>query len=46
MGKYRVIVADRAKTMIGAHIKFMAQVSLSAARDTKSRLLAAVRSLG
>ena len=45
MSRYKVIVNDRAKTMLGAHIKFLAQVSPSAARDTKSRLLAAIRSL-
>jgi plasmid stabilization system protein ParE len=31
--------------MLGAHIKFLAQVSPDAARDTKTRLLTAIRSL-
>jgi plasmid stabilization system protein ParE len=31
--------------MLGAHIKFMAQINPSAARDIKTRLLAAIRSL-
>ena len=45
MAKYKVIVADRAKTMLGAHMKFLAQASPAAARNTKSRMLAAIRSL-
>ena len=45
MARYKVIVADRAKTMLGVHIKFLAQVSPSAARNTKTRLLATIRSL-
>ena len=45
MARYKVIVADRAKAMLGAHIKFMAGVSPAAAREVKSKLLAAMRSL-
>jgi plasmid stabilization system protein ParE len=45
MARYKVIVSDRAKTMLGAHIRFMAQVSPAAARDTKGKLLTAIRSL-
>ena len=45
MARYKVIVAERAKTMLGVHIKFLAQVSPTAARDTKTRLLTAIRSL-
>jgi plasmid stabilization system protein ParE len=45
MEQYKVIVADRAKAMLGTHIKFLAQVHPAAARDTKKRLLAAIRSL-
>ncbi len=45
MTKYKVIVADRAKTMLGAHIKFLAQVNTAAARDAKARLMTAIRSL-
>jgi plasmid stabilization system protein ParE len=40
-----VIVAARAKAMLGAHIKFVARVSPDAAREVKTRLLAAIRSL-
>jgi len=42
---YRVIIADRAKLMLGSHIKFMANVNPPAARESKSRILAAIRSL-
>jgi plasmid stabilization system protein ParE len=45
MTRYKVVVADHAKTMLGAHIKFAAKVSKPAARETKSRILAAIRSL-
>jgi plasmid stabilization system protein ParE len=44
MERYELIVADRAKTMIGAHVKFIAQASPQAARDAKARILAAIRS--
>jgi plasmid stabilization system protein ParE len=44
--RYKVIVSNRAKTMLGAHIKFLTQASPTAARETKTRLLAAIRSLG
>ena len=45
MRHHNVTVADRAKSMLGAHVKFMAQISPSAAREVKTRLLAAIRSL-
>ena len=45
MTRYKVIVADRAKTMLGAHIKFIAQANPTAARTIKTRLLTAIRSL-
>ena len=45
MDKYRVIVADRAKIMMGAHIKFLAQVEPTSAQEMKMRLLKAIRSL-
>jgi plasmid stabilization system protein ParE len=45
MARYKVIVADRARNMLGAHIKFMVQVSPPAAREAKKRLLVAIRSL-
>jgi len=45
MERYKVIVAESTKTMLGAHIRFLAQVSPPAARKTKTSLLAAIRSL-
>ena len=45
MPRYNVTVSDRAKTMLGAHVNFMAQINPSAARKVKSTLLAAIRSL-
>lgn len=42
---YKVIVSDRAKRMLGAHIRFLAQVSKEAAVDQKKELMSAIRSL-
>lgn len=43
--KYKVIVSDRAKRMLGTHIRFMAQVSKDAAKETKKEIMKALRSL-
>ncbi len=43
--KYKVIVSDRAKRMLGANIHFMAQVSKDAADDLKNEIMKAIRSL-
>ena len=43
--KYKVIVSDRAKRMLGAHIRFMAQVNKDAASTKKKEIIAAIRSL-
>lgn len=43
--RYKVIVSDRAKRMLGTHIRFMAQVNKEAAIATKKELMAAMRSL-
>lgn len=43
--RYKVIVSDRAKRMLGTHIRFMAQVNKEAAVATKKELMAAMRSL-
>ena len=45
MAQYKVIVADRARVMLGAHIKFLAKVSPAGAREAKTRILAAIRGL-
>ena len=42
--KYKVIVSDRAKQMLGIHIRFMAQVNKDAAIAKKKELMAAMRS--
>lgn len=43
--KYKVIVSDKAKRMLGTHIRFMAQVSKEAATAKKKELVAAMDSL-
>ena len=43
--KYRVIVSDRAKRMLGTHIRFMAQVNKDAAKAKKKELMEAMCSL-
>lgn len=43
--KYKVIVSDRAKRMLGTHIRFMAQVSKQAAAEKKKEIMTAMRSL-
>ena len=43
--KYKVIVSDRAKRMLGTHIRFMAQVNKDAAKTKKQELIEAMRSL-
>lgn len=43
--RYKVIVSDRAKRMLGAHIRFMAQVNKEAAAAKKKEIMAALRSL-
>lgn len=43
--KYKVIVSDRAKRMLGTHIRFMSQVSRETASAKKKELMTAMRSL-
>ena len=43
--KYQVIISDKAKQMIGMHIRFMAQVNREAASSKRKELIAAMRSL-
>lgn len=43
--KYKVIVSDRAKLMLGAHIRFLAQVNKDAAKAKKQEIMTAMRSL-
>ncbi|MBE6981251.1 MAG: type II toxin-antitoxin system RelE/ParE family toxin [Ruminococcaceae bacterium] len=43
--QYKVIISDRAKEMLGMHIRFLAQVNKPAATKLKSRLVEEMRSL-
>lgn len=43
--QYRVIVSDRAKRMLGEHIRFLARVSPDAARKKKQQIMTELRSL-
>lgn len=43
--KYKVIVSDRAKRMLGMHIRFVAQVNKDTAATKKKEIMAAMRSL-
>ena len=43
--RYRVIISDRAKRMLGTHIRFMAQVNKDAASAKKKQIMEAFRSL-
>lgn len=43
--KYKVIVSDWAKRMLGTHIRFMAQVNKEAAKEKKKELLDVMGSL-
>jgi plasmid stabilization system protein ParE len=45
MQRYRVEVSDRAKNMLGVHVKFLAQKNPTAARDIKDKIVTAIRSL-
>lgn len=42
---YQVIVSDRAKRMLGSHIRFLAKVNKQAAAAKKKEFLSAMRSL-
>jgi plasmid stabilization system protein ParE len=43
--KYQVIVSDRAKRMLGTHVRFMARVNKAAANAKRKELVQAMRSL-
>lgn len=43
--KYKVIISDRAKEMLGMQIRFQAQVNKPAATKLKNRLVEEMRSL-
>ena len=43
--KYKVIVADRAKRMVGTHIRFLAQINKDAAAAAKKKIITELRTL-
>lgn len=43
--KYKVIISDRAREMLGMHLRFLAQVNKAAAAKLKARLMEQIRSL-
>ena len=43
--KYKVIVSDRAKRMLGMHIRFIAQVNKEAAATKKKEIMSVMHSL-
>ena len=43
--KYKVIISDRAREMLGMHIHFLAQINKAAAAKLKKRLIEQLRSL-
>jgi len=43
--KYIVHVSDRAKQMLGAHIKFLANVNKDSAMKTKAKIIKGIKSL-
>lgn len=43
--KYKVIISDRAREMLGMHLRFLAQVNKPAAVKLKARLMEQIRSL-
>ncbi len=43
--RYKVTVSDRAKRMLGAHMRFMAKVNKEASTAKKKEIMAAMRSL-
>lgn len=43
--KYKVIISERAREMLGMHIRFLGQINRSAAAKLKQRLVDHIRSL-
>lgn len=43
--KYNVIISDKAKSMIGSHIRFLAKASKEAANEKKKEIITAIHSL-
>ncbi|MCL2426877.1 MAG: type II toxin-antitoxin system RelE/ParE family toxin [Oscillospiraceae bacterium] len=45
MQQYKVVISDKAKSMLGTHVKFLAQTSPSAAHNVKEKIIFAIRSI-
>ena len=43
--QYKVIISERAKEMLGMHIRFLTQVNKTAANKLKNRLIDEIRAL-
>ena len=43
--KYKVIVSDKAKQMLGSHVRFLSNVDRKAAANLKNKLMTALRTL-
>ena len=43
--KYKVIVSDKAKQMLGAHVRFLTNVDRNAAVSLKNKIMTALRTL-
>lgn len=43
--KYQIIISDRAKEMLGMHLRFLAQINGPAASKLKARFMKEIRSL-
>lgn len=43
--EYKVVVSDKAKRMLGIHIRFIAQVNSNSAKTQKKKIMNALRSL-
>lgn len=43
--EYKIVVSDKAKRMLGIHIRFIAQVNSNSAKTQKEKIMNALRSL-
>lgn len=43
--KYKIIISDRARRMLGTHIRFIAQINKKTASAKKAEIMTAIRSL-
>lgn len=43
--EYKIVVSDKAKRMLGIHIRFIAQVNRNSAKTQKEKIMNALRSL-